>query len=436
MKMKIIINTFKYGSSKTKAVLAFALVSGLATVGFVASAVIFSQMVLFFFAIMCFFITISLMQTFAINESGDGGDVDKANPDMSDQMDDASGSKFKFKLKLKKKSKEKTNKKSKKSSTVKSPKQVNSDEQGVGEEVAASEDDNFEVNTLDYEEANQEAVKLRKKIEDNLKLDDTMEDELASLLEDNEDEEAPQEEQKVVRLTEEEINSYDKRKIKKTLHKYKVKRDHRMVMVDHCDSLKIKQTPAYIWVSDNVFNLLLIEQEPRHITLPLFKLREVTYLKKQEANEDTDYAAFKGKSIFAEMFKPYLPDYTHSTVIDDLTAYKNLYGIGPEIYFTNRSAASLFDLLGAEFRVDDKVTMSPKVNIYFKDTYKANILLRDNVIDANGYADRISTILDGMAKSTISYNEFKDTLNLMIKNKLITQEFAMYYMEVRDKNSR
>jgi hypothetical protein len=123
-------------------------------------------------------------------------------------------------------------------------------------------------------------------------------------------------------------------------------------------------------------------------------------------------------------------------VVDDLTAYKNLYGIGPGIYFTNRSAASLFDLLGAEFRVHDKVTMSPKANIYFKDTYKANILLRDNVIDANGYADRISHILDSMAKSTTSYNEFKDTLNLMVRNKLITQEFATYYMGVRDKISR
>ena len=90
-------------------------------------------------------------------------------------------------------------------------------------------------------------------------------------------------------------------------------------------------------------------------------------------------------------------------------------------------------MLGVQFEVEDKVTTSKKVNVYFKDTYISNILLRDNVIDANGYADRISNILDEMAHSTISYAGFKDTLNLMIKNKLITQEFAMYYMEVRDK---
>ena len=138
--------------------------------------------------------------------------------------------------------------------------------------------------------------------------------------------------------------------------------------------------------------------------------------------------------MLADLFRPYLPDYTHSTVVDDLSAYKNLYGIGPGIYFTNRSASSLLDLLAVEFVVVDKVTTSNKANVYFKDAYKSYILLRDNVVDANGYADRISRILDSMAHSAISYEEFKDTLNLMQKNKLITEEFALYYMGVRDKN--
>jgi hypothetical protein len=115
----------------------------------------------------------------------------------------------------------------------------------------------------------------------------------------------------------------------------------------------------------------------------------------------------------------------------DLTSYKNLYGFGPGIYCTNRSAKNLFDLLSVDFRVDDKVTTSNKVNIYFKECYKAGILLRDNVIDANGYADMISHSLDDMAKSTISNNEFKETLNLLVRNKIITKEFSDHYMDVR-----
>ncbi len=237
----------------------------------------------------------------------------------------------------------------------------------------------------------------------------------------------------VRQATEDDFKRYDRKTIKKTMHRYKVKRDHRLVMIDRCEKLAIKQTPAYVWVKDKDFNILLIEQEPRHIVLPVYRMKEMTYLKKQIVNEDVDYGPFKGKSMLAELFRPYLPDYSHSTVVDDLSSYKNLYGFGPDIYVTNRSAKQIFDLLALPFRVDDKVTLSAKVNNYFKDTYKANILLRDNVIDANGYADRIASILDGMAHSTISYNEFKETLNLMVKNKLITQEFAQYYMTVRDK---
>ncbi len=207
-----------------------------------------------------------------------------------------------------------------------------------------------------------------------------------------------------------------------------------MVMVDRADKYNIKQTPAYIWKTDNSFHILLIEKEPRMLTLPLYMLNQITYLKKQPVNENADYGILKGAGgLLYDLFKPYLPEYTRSTVVNDMTSYKNLYGIGPGIYFTNTSAKHLFDLLAADFFVEDKVTTSNKVNIYFKEAYKANIKLRDSVLDANGYADSISIILDNLAHSTMSYNEFKETLSLMIKNRLITEEFAGHYIEVRNK---
>lgn len=248
-------------------------------------------------------------------------------------------------------------------------------------------------------------------------------------------EEEAQEDEKPQQASEKVMATYNKKKIKKVMHKYRVKRDHRMIMIDHSEQLQIYQTPAYIWLMNKELHFLLIEKEPRHISIPEYQFREVNYLKKQLVNEDMDYGAFKGTNMLSELFRPYLPDYIHSTVVDDLSAYKNLYGLGNEIFVTNRSAAALFDLLPVEFRVDDKVTLSTKVNVYFKEAYKANILLRDNVIDANGYADKISNVLNNLAHSTVSYAEFKETLNLMIKNKLITQEFAMYYMDVRNKLS-
>lgn len=422
--MRKIINTFKYGSAQVKCVLALCLLSGAATVGLAVSALFFHQMLLFFGMVIGAFVTLSLIQTFQIHR----GNIPE---------DAGASSGKKAAAKTEKVKKEKVKKEKIKKDKIKKDKTKKDRKKAEGKEVLSETESNDAVSD---ETASNEAVP-GESIRNYTQQENAVPDEIAPQEQPQEQSQtsAPQEQEEapaIEQASEEVLETYNRHKIKKTFRKFKIKRDHRMVMVDHCKKLDIFQTPAYIWVYDKEFHILLIEKEPRHITIPLHSLREISYLKKQPANADVDYAVFQGNSLMAQMFKPYLPDYTHSTVVDDLSSYKNLYGIGPDIYFTNRSAASLFDLLGADFRVDDKVTMSTRVNTFFKEAYKSNILLRDNVIDANGYADRISNTLDSMAHSAISYAEFKDTLNLMIKNKLITQEFAMYYMGVRDKISR
>lgn len=375
--MKKIINTFKYGTLKVKCILLLTFFVGMAAIGLAISAIILGRLILFFCSVISIFITLSLAQTFVIHEAEKTDKVDKTEKtDKTERTDKA--------------------------------------------DKVAKTDKNEEI------DKNKDKNSARKKKHGKNKTCKDDKPPIEHIAKEN-DEPKPEP------AAAEDIASYNKKKLKKTMHKYKVKKDHRMAIIDRCDSLSIYQTPAFIWVQDNQLHMLLIEKEPRHITLPVYGLNEITYMKKIPCNEDTDYAVFKNKNMITELFREYLPDYTHSTVIDDLTTYKNLYGIGPGVFFTNRSAAHLFDLLGISFYVDDKVTASRKVNTFFKDSYKANILLRDNVIDANGYADRISNILGDMAKSTISHNEFRDTLNLMIKNKLITQEFAQYYTDLRNK---
>ncbi len=399
--MNKIINTLKYGDAKTKLVLVMSFLSAMASLVLFVLAIVMGQMLLFFFGVVGIFVTISLGQTLGIYQEENPMDIPeehllfeetKPEKEKESKAENKKKNKINNKTKKEKKSKEKIDK---------APKQKKAKKQKEDNHIL----DNMNILLEDEINATHEAEK---------------EDEYKGL----------------IHPTEETISSYDKKKIKKTLHKYKVRKDHRMVLVDRCDKYNIYQTPAYIWCEDNKFHMLLIEKEPRYITLPLFNLGEIKYLKKQPANPDKDYKSIQGNSIMANLFKPYLPDYMHSNVVDDLTSYKNLYGVGPDIYFTNQSAKHLFDLVSTEFFVEDKVTTSTKVNFYFKDAYKANIMLRDSVIDANGYADMISNILENMAMSSISYNEFKETLNLMIKNKLITQEFASYYMDVRDKNFR
>ncbi len=402
------VNTIKYGTAKARAIVLLSLLFGIGAVGAIVCAIVFRQILLIFAAVVCVFVVITLAQTLIIQ----GGVVEDAE---NAETQDTKRSK---RMKPQDADKKVDHMKPPVFEKRKNEKTVDREDSKEEFEDAGSSDEDIEEKHDRHKRKKQqkkESDEVRQKMQD--KREQT-------------------EEQPIVALTQETVTTYDRKKVKKTLHKFKVRRDHRMIFVDRSDKLKVKQTPAYIWVEKKEFHLLLIEQEPRHITIPLYQIKNITYLKKQQANEDIDYAAYKGSSVLADMFRPYLPDYAHSTVVDDLSAYKNLYGIGNDIYVTNRSASALFDLLGVEFQVDDRVTMSNKVNIYFKEAYKSNILLRDNVIDANGYADRISKTLDNLAHSTISYAEFKDTLNLMIRNKLITQEFASYYMGVRDNLTR
>ncbi len=416
------LNTIKYGTAKARAIVLLSLLFAIGAVGAVVCAIVFRQILFVFAMIVCVFIVITLAQTLMIQGgvADHAENVEKRDTTRSGRMRSQDTDKRVDHMKPP------VFAKRKKRQDEKAADEGHTDvNEQVKDEIVTPEDGSKLQEAPDAEGKN--GHHKRKKQQKREADDD------GQIAQDNPEQ---TEEQPAAALTQETVMTYDRKKVRKTLHKFKVRRDHRMIFVDHFEKLKVNQTPAYIWVEKKDFHLLLIEQEPRHITIPVYQIKEITYLKKQPANENIDYAAYRSSSVIADLFRPYLPDYSHSTVVDDLSAYKNLYGIGNDIYVTNRSASALFDLLGVPFQVDDRVTMSNKVNIYFKEAYKSNILLRDNVIDANGYADRISKTLDNLAHSTVSYAEFKDTLNLMIRNKMITQEFASYYMGVRDELSQ
>lgn len=426
--MRKIINTFRYGSLYTKKILFYALLDIIAFVVFGILAFNTRQMIYFFGLVVCVFIFIFLMQTLGIHG------LDEINPADIPQKE----------KKVKKQKEAKEPKESKRPKEPKEPKPKKKKRFHFSiKEFFGLQDkkhDKPEKEEFHKEKVHKGTPPKQKKLrngEAGQKIRHAHTEKPEHPNQNTNDEDEENKNLIVIRqVSDETADSYDKRKIKRTLYKYKVKRDHRLVLVDFSKKYMIKQCPAYIWVADKQFNMLLLEEEPRHLAIPIGRIREITYLKKQSANVDTDYPMFHRNNLLTTVFKPYLPDYTYNTVASDKNSYKNLYGITGGIYFTNRSAKNLFDLLNVEFQVDDKVTTSSKVNIFFKDAYKANIMLRDNVIDANGYADSIANTLENMTKSTISYMEFKDTLSLMIKNKLITEDFASHYMEMWDKFKR
>lgn len=437
--MRKIINTFRYGSLYTKKILFYSLLDILAFVVLGILALNTRLMIYFFGLVVCVFIFIFLMQTLGIHG------MDEINPgDMPPKEK---------KVKKPKKEKEPREKREHKISEINESKsKVVKTKEPKPKEPKTKKQKRFHFSIREFfglQDKHTDKPEKKKSLKETAPkqkhqssgmAQKSKQDGVEKTEHPKQNKNVEDEENKnliiIRQVSDETADSYDKRKIKRTLYKYKVKKDHRLVLVDYSKKYMIKQCPAYIWVADKQFNMLLLEEEPRHLAIPLGRIREITYLKKQSANVDTDYPMFHRNNLLTSVFRPYLPDYTHNTVASDKNSYKNLYGITGGIYFTNKSAKNLFDLLNVEFKVDDKVTTSSKVNVFFKDAYKANIMLRDSVIDANGYADSIANTLENMTKSTISYMEFKDTLNLMVKNKLITQEFASHYMGMWDKLKR
>lgn len=225
-------------------------------------------------------------------------------------------------------------------------------------------------------------------------------------------------------------NHIDEHLIEQILIAYKVKKDHRMVLIDRSDKFKISQCPAYIWVEKSTFNILLIEKEPRRITIPLSAITNITYDSRIPVYVDSEYLQFKKQSLIKTVFYQYLPDY-----YGNQQKYKNLYFICNDIGFTNNSIKQVMDLIYAEFKVEDDITKKNN-NQYFIDSYQSRILLKDKIITISEYKSRITKTLEELSRSSISNSEFEKTITDMLANHLITDDFAVYYTGLRAKYSK
>ena len=228
------VNTIKYGTAKARAIVLLSLLFGIGTVGAIVCAIVFRQILFIFAAVVCVFVVITLAQTLVIQ----GGVVEDAkNAETQDT------------------------KRSKRTKPQDADKKVDH----MKPPVFAKRKNEKEASNVEEEHNRHKRKKQQKKDADEGG-------------QESQDREERMEEQSIVALTQETVTTYDRKKVKKTLHKFKVRREHRMIFVDRSEKLKANQTPAYIWVEKKDFHLLLIEQEPRHITIPLYQIKNITYL--------------------------------------------------------------------------------------------------------------------------------------------------------------
>lgn len=225
------------------------------------------------------------------------------------------------------------------------------------------------------------------------------------------------------------VQNYTERDVKQMFYKYKVKKNHRPVLIDSCLKYRIQQCPAYAWTHRGALHFLLLEEEPRTVTLPLNAVSKMYYEKDVPANQRKEYDCLLGTNLVSMVFGEYRPVY-HSVIRGNRQEeVKNLYVIGPDMKFTAASAKELILLLQPEFVLQDSIMESEEYNQYFKQVYKQKVLLDDGVMNIKDYQSRVRGILQKLAEAAITPAAFRMTLTDMVQRGLISNEYATYYSQ-------
>ena len=226
---------------------------------------------------------------------------------------------------------------------------------------------------------------------------------------------------------------YDQHVLRKVKRKYRVKKDHRPIMVDESKTYRIRECPAFIWRGHNKVYLLLLEKEPRKICISRDLIRNMGYRPDVKVNMEEEYPAFRKENLITGVFREFLPDYMDSKIKNDPLKTKNLYSIYPDIMLTNRCAYEVMDLLCLHFMPKDKITDNERLNGFFKRIYAANILYRDRVYSILEYKNSIEKTLHDLCYAEMTDKEFEATLEQLLRGRLISGEYADHYRELRYK---
>lgn len=222
----------------------------------------------------------------------------------------------------------------------------------------------------------------------------------------------------------------DQKELKQILVKYKVKREHKPIIVDSSVKYKISQCPAYIWVFRKRLHLLLLEQAPRELSFDLSRASKLIY-SKEKANPATEYAQIRTSRLLSPVFSQCIPIYHEDYVNHLRTSFKNLYTLVDDIKITNTSARVAFDMTKASFELPDKYNLPQTSGQYVREANKTKILWQDGVISTSEFKTRIKNLLEDMTNAKISDREFDMNLHEMVSRQLITKEYADYYGNAR-----
>lgn len=227
------------------------------------------------------------------------------------------------------------------------------------------------------------------------------------------------------------LDTYDEKKLKQVFYKYKVKRDHKCIIIDSWKQHQILQAPAYIWISRRKVHFLVMEKETREIEVPRTEFTTLLYHPGVVCQTKEEYPQFRKETMMSKIFSKYLPSYRSGNRNGKPVIYKNLFELGHGLYLTNTSARVVLDMLQPVFQVDDQVTRDVRCQEVVKDIYKLGILLRNLVYTAKEYKDLVDDKIQTLASTGISEAEYTEILQMLFRMNLITAEYMEYYKRYR-----
>ncbi len=222
---------------------------------------------------------------------------------------------------------------------------------------------------------------------------------------------------------------------KQLLRKYKVKRDYIPIVIDESKKFDTARTPALCWVKKKMAHFLLMEGNERVVSMPYTQFLRVTYRPNVREEKISDYNKLRKEMGIYATFEDVFPSFQTGTERSGTTYYtKNQYVLGGIVAVTPRSMRALREKYSFDMSLFDSLGQDKDYSVYFKRAYEARILWIDQVIGQQEYQNMIGGILQRMVDDvTLIRYDFLDDLEKMVQNRLITTEYADYYLQLRQK---
>ncbi|MBR5967370.1 MAG: hypothetical protein IK001_02115 [Lachnospiraceae bacterium] len=241
-----------------------------------------------------------------------------------------------------------------------------------------------------------------------------------------------------LRDSNEQIANYTPVVYRQLLHRYKVKKDYIPIVIDESRKFDTARTPALCWMKKKIVYFLLMEGNERVESMPLDKFLYVTY-KSEVKEENLDaYNRIRNDMGVYEQFEDVMPTFNSFTNRMGITNYtKNQYVLGGTVAVTPRSMRALRAKYRFNMHIYDSLNIEGEHSIYFKRAFEARLLWIDQVIGQQEYQNVIGAILQQMVDDpSMSRYDCLDALEQMVHNRLITDEYADYYMQQRQRRDK